>query len=202
MGSKIFGFVVIVGLCVAGYYIYDHYHQEKQLASGEVTWDSGQPTPEQKAAFDKENSGETPDGQNEHKQHTAAQDANAVATGQAEVGPDAGASPVAPAAPTNTVAPPATVTPAPAPATQPAPAPAGYTLGNGTSPANLPTRDTLPANAPNELHFSGSGTYQWYRQGNLTYRVDTASGRSCIAYATMEEWRKPIVSSHGCGRGA
>ena len=198
MGSKIFWLIIILVVCVGGYLIYDHYHQEKLLANGDVTWVSGKPSDEEHAAFLKENAGETPDGQSEHKQHTAAQDATAAATGQTEVGPAAGTSTTAPTTPVS----PTTAGAAPAPATQPASTPGTYTLGNGASTANLPTRDTLPPNAPNELHFSGGGTYQWYRQGNLTYRVDTASGRSCIAYATMEEWRKPIVSSHGCGRGA
>jgi hypothetical protein len=50
------------------------------------------------------------------------------------------------------------------------------------------------------MRFGGSGAYVLYRQGDLTYRVDTVTGSSCIAFATMEEWRKPIVYSHGCGR--
>jgi len=62
--------------------------------------------------------------------------------------------------------------------------------------------DSQSANAPNGMRFGGTGTYQWYRQGNLTWRIDTASGRSCIIYATLEEWRKQIVYSHGCGRNA
>jgi hypothetical protein len=28
--------------------------------------------------------------------------------------------------------------------------------------------------------------------------VDTESGNACIIFATMEEWKKPIVYSHGC----
>jgi hypothetical protein len=70
------------------------------------------------------------------------------------------------------------------------------------APAGLPTSDSQSPNAPNGMRFGGSGNYQWYRQGNLTWRIDTASGRSCIIYATMEEWRKQIVYSHGCGRNA
>jgi hypothetical protein len=65
---------------------------------------------------------------------------------------------------------------------------------------SVPVSDTVAPDAPNGLAFGGTGKYQWYRQGNLTWRVDTADGVSCIAFATMEEWRKPIVSTHGCGR--
>ena len=71
-----------------------------------------------------------------------------------------------------------------------------YSPGTPMYPA--PATDSQTPNAPNGMHFSGSGTYQWYRQGNLTYRVDTQSGRSCIVYATMEEWRKPYVYNNGC----
>ncbi len=59
--------------------------------------------------------------------------------------------------------------------------------------------DTIAPNPPNGLAFAGTGPYQWYRQGDLTWRIDSKSGASCIDYATMEEWSKPIVYSHGCG---
>lgn len=59
--------------------------------------------------------------------------------------------------------------------------------------------DSLPANPPNGYAYTGSGAYELYRQGDLTYRMDTKTGASCVMYATMEEWRKPIVYSHGCG---
>jgi len=195
MGSKIFWFLILVVLCVGAYFMYDHYHLEKSAGSGDVTWDSGQPSPEEHARFLKENAGETPDGQSEHKTHTASEDATAAATGTTEVGP---------AAKTDT---PVVVT-APAPK-----APESIvaktekeiqtlTTSTPAAPSNLPTSDSVPPNPTNGARFSGSGTYQWYRQGNLTWRVDTVSGHSCIDYATMEEWHKPIVSSHGCGRGA
>ena len=72
-------------------------------------------------------------------------------------------------------------------------------------PSNVPYapasygNDTIAPNPPNGLAFAGTGAYQWYRQGDLTWRVDSKSGASCIDYATMEEWSKPIVYSHGCG---
>ena len=72
---------------------------------------------------------------------------------------------------------------------------AGYAMANTSATGAPPMTDSQSANAPNGMRFSGSGTYQWYRQGNLTWRTDTASGRSCIVYATLEEWRKQIVLS-------
>jgi hypothetical protein len=204
MGSKIFGFCILLVVCVGLYLAYDHYHTQKQLDSGDVTC-TGCMTPEQSAAYEKEDHGETADGQSEHKIRTAREE-NALGNplGQAAAGQTAAATPATPATPP--VAPAAgatsTTTAAAAPPAQPAAPQPTYNVGAGAPPTSLPAHDTLPANAPNELHFSGSGNYQWYRQGNLTYRVDTVSGRSCIAYATLDEWRKQIVSSHGCGRGA
>lgn len=67
-----------------------------------------------------------------------------------------------------------------------------------SSPLTVPASDSLPANAPDGQRFSGSGQYQVYRQGNITWRIDTQTGQSCILFATPEEWRKPLVYSHGC----
>lgn len=58
--------------------------------------------------------------------------------------------------------------------------------------------DSQAPNAPNGAAFAGSGRYQIYRQGNLTWRVNTDDGTTCILFATDEEWRKPAVYSHGC----
>lgn len=63
---------------------------------------------------------------------------------------------------------------------------------------SAPASDSQTPNAPNGMAFSGSGQYQVYRQGNLTWRINTADGSTCILFATNEEWRKPIVYSHGC----
>jgi type IV secretory pathway VirB10-like protein len=63
----------------------------------------------------------------------------------------------------------------------------------------VPVSDTVAPNPPNGLAFGGTGKFQWYRQGSLTWRVNTESGSACIAFATLEEWRKPIVYTHGCG---
>ena len=47
--------------------------------------------------------------------------------------------------------------------------------------------------------FAGSGKYQLYRQGDITWRVNTDTGDACILFATDAQWRKPQVYSHGCG---
>ncbi len=202
MGSKIFWFCIFVAMCVGGYFIYDHIHQEKLMTNGDVTC-IGCMSPEASARFAKENSGETADGQSEHKIRTAREEnaagnpEGAVAAGQVAPQPAA-----APTAAQTAPAPVVAAAPVPTPAAQPAMAARTYTTSTGPAPASLPARDSIAPNPSNEVRFSGTGNYQWYRQGNLTWRVDTVSGRSCIDYATLEEWRKQIVSSHGCGRGA
>ncbi len=61
-----------------------------------------------------------------------------------------------------------------------------------------PAADSVSPNPANGMTFAGTGKYQVYRQGNLTWRVDTESGHACILFATMEEWAKPIVYNNGC----
>jgi hypothetical protein len=84
---------------------------------------------------------------------------------------------------------PATPPPAPQPTPAPAPKPS----------AALPVSDTIDRNPPVGMAFGGSGRYQWYRQGDITWRVNTETGKACIDFATMEEWRRKIVYTHGCG---
>jgi hypothetical protein len=64
----------------------------------------------------------------------------------------------------------------------------------------LPASDSLSPDPPNGVIFSGKGSYQWYRQGNLTWRLNTKTGASCVAFATLDEWQNPIVAHHGCSR--
>ena len=63
-----------------------------------------------------------------------------------------------------------------------------------------PASDSLSPNPPNGVVLSGKGSYQWYRQGNLTWRLNTKTGASCVAFATLDEWQNPIVAQHGCSR--
>jgi hypothetical protein len=187
-GNRIAVFLVLVAALVLGYFGYQHFHQAKVDESGEVAC-KGCMTADEKAKFEKENSGDTPDGQSEHKLRTAAAedkagfpDANAPVNGT----PGTAAGATASATEKTNLTP---VTQTNQPAAQ-----------NVSGAA--PMTDSQSPNAPNGMRFGGSGNYQWYRQGNITWRVDTASGRSCIVYATMEEWQKQIVMEHGCGRSA
>ena len=201
MGNRIAVLLVLIALAFGGYFFYEHYHQAGADENGEVTC-QGCMTPAEKARFEKEDHGETADGQSEHKSRSAGVDAGAgvpdaampagasateVAAGAAALGLSAANALTAQA---GAVAPPAAQ-------------PIRGNIATGTAAvAPMPATDSQPANAPNNVRFSGSGQYQWYRQGNLTWRIDTRSRRSCIIYATMEEWQKQIVMSHGCGRSA
>jgi cytoskeletal protein RodZ len=62
-----------------------------------------------------------------------------------------------------------------------------------------PATDTISANPPNGMKFAGQGKYQVYRQGNITWRLNTETGQTCVLFATDEEWKKPRVYHSGCG---
>ncbi|MDE3104157.1 MAG: hypothetical protein KGK08_03185 [Acidobacteriota bacterium] len=62
-----------------------------------------------------------------------------------------------------------------------------------------PAGDTISPNPPNGMAYAGKGRYQLYRQGNLTWRLDTDTGNTCVLFATDEEWKKPRVWRAGCG---
>ncbi len=53
---------------------------------------------------------------------------------------------------------------------------------------------------PSGTMFSGVGRYQLYRQGDITWRLDTETGKTCIVFATDEEWTKPRVFHNGCAK--
>lgn len=118
---------------------------------------------------------------------------------------------------------PAATGPGPAQPTQPivyppakssaAALPAGQTLlpsqDRTVAPAAAPSKaaagpvaDTILPNPPNGMAFAGSGRFQVYRQGSLTWRLDTDTGQTCVLFATNAEWRKPQVYRHGCRSSA
>lgn len=90
----------------------------------------------------------------------------------------------------------------PAPTEQPVetPEPAAA-AGAATDSAELtpPATDSIPRNPSNGMIFAGTGKYQIYRQGDITWRLNTDTGKACILFATNDEWRKPRVFQHGCG---
>ncbi len=84
-----------------------------------------------------------------------------------------------------------------------APIASDQTVQPGTSrtgAAAPPATDTISPDPPNGMVFSGTGHFQLYRQGNLTWRLNTDTGQSCVLFATDEEWKKPRVLNAGCGK--
>jgi hypothetical protein len=61
-----------------------------------------------------------------------------------------------------------------------------------------PPGDTISRNPQNGMIFAGSGKYQLYRQGDITWRLDTDTGWACVLFATDAQWAKARVFEHGC----
>jgi hypothetical protein len=102
-------------------------------------------------------------------------------------------------------APAATPTPAkraPMPGSTSVPTPVATTtqtsLQPDTNPTAPPASDTIDRNPPNGMVFAGTGHIQVYRQGNITWRINTDNGEACVLFATDREWRKPRVYNAGC----
>jgi hypothetical protein len=80
------------------------------------------------------------------------------------------------------------------------------TPAKGAHPAQIdgtlatpPSADSNPRNPPNGMIFAGRGKYQLYRQGDITWRLNTDNGQACILFATDAEWSQPRVFQQGCG---
>lgn len=80
---------------------------------------------------------------------------------------------------------------------QPA-APAAQPMPEATL-TQAPNSDSIPRNPPNGLAFAGSGKFQLYRQGDITWRLNTQTGETCILFATDAQWRLHRVYQAGCG---
>lgn len=72
--------------------------------------------------------------------------------------------------------------------------------GTKASSETAPLTDTINPNPPNGMVFSGTGHFQLYRQGDLTWRLNTNTGQSCVLFATDNEWKKPRVLRAGCNQ--
>jgi hypothetical protein len=75
----------------------------------------------------------------------------------------------------------------------------GDTSSSQDNVATIPTSDTINRNPPNGVVVARPGRYQLYRQGDITWRMDTNSGDACILFATQAQWHKTLVYDHGCG---
>jgi hypothetical protein len=85
---------------------------------------------------------------------------------------------------------------------QPAAPTQGQTQADTTAGSMVPpASDSIARNPPAGMLFAGTGKFQLYRQGDLTWRLNTDSGQACIIFATDAQWRLPRVFRNGCGRG-
>jgi hypothetical protein len=102
-------------------------------------------------------------------------------------------SPAAPAPkPSAAIVPSATPAPVPA-ATRPA------TLSpSRQATGKVPSLDSIPREAPNGALYAAAGKYQLYRQGDLTWRLNTDTGWACVIFATDTQWSKSRVWREGC----
>jgi len=62
----------------------------------------------------------------------------------------------------------------------------------------LPASQPASRNSSNRLVAAGSGKFELYRQGDLTFRLNTETGDACVLLATEAQWSKSIVYDHGC----
>ncbi len=107
--------------------------------------------------------------------------------------PAPAASPVPPPSQPAPIGPSAVSTPASAKPSSPEPG-----ASKPSAAASAPAADTIARNPPNGMLFTGSGKYQLYRQGDITWRLNTDTGWACVLLATDAQWRRPRVYQQGC----
>ena len=177
MAKRVIIIVVVLALAIFAYYSYNRYDARRAGLSGEVFSNDPQPS-------------------------------RAKAATGAAVSSDKKASD----SDVETIVYPSSVTAQPTPAAATAqPSSTAVTASTSASPdlqvtqaggpahGEAPVGDTISANPPNGMTFAGRGKYQVYRQGNITWRVNTETGQTCVLFATDEEWKKPRVYRAGCG---
>jgi hypothetical protein len=62
-----------------------------------------------------------------------------------------------------------------------------------------PAANALSPHPPSGFVTPATQKFALYRQGDLTYRLNTQSGQACVLLATDALWQKPLVYQHGCG---
>jgi hypothetical protein len=65
--------------------------------------------------------------------------------------------------------------------------------------AEQPAANALSPHPPSGFVTPATQKFALYRQGDLTYRLNTQSGQACVLFASEDLWRKPLVYQHGCG---
>jgi hypothetical protein len=65
--------------------------------------------------------------------------------------------------------------------------------------ATIPMAEPFNRNPQNGIVPVSGGKFQLYRQGDLTFRLNTETGQACVLFATQAQWSKTLVYEHGCG---
>ena len=91
----------------------------------------------------------------------------------------------------------AVATPVPAPPVPATIKPAAPAPSRQTN-LKVPSPDSIPRDAPNGALYAAAGKYQLYRQGDLTWRLNTDTGWACVIFATDTQWSRPRVWREGC----
>ena len=175
MAKRVVIIVVVLGLAIFAYVSYNRYDARRAGVSGEVFSNDPQPSRAKVDSTSRAATGST--GSSDKK----ASDSDA-----------------------ETIVYPSSVATQPTPTTATAPtsaAPSDLQVTQSGQPAQetIPAGDTISPNPANGMAFAGRGKYQVYRQGNITWRLNTETGQSCVLFATDEEWKKPRVYHAGCG---
>lgn len=81
------------------------------------------------------------------------------------------------------------------------PATGADAAANSAAQTPVATPVAIPLNRipPNGAVFKGTGQFVIYREGDITWRLDSATGNACVIFATNAQWSKPNVYDHGCG---
>jgi hypothetical protein len=176
MAKRVIIIVVVLALAIFAYYSYNRYDATRAGLSGEVFSNDPQPS-RTKAATGTTASSDKKASDSDvetivYPSSTTTQPAPTAATAQ----------------PSSTAV-----------ASAPASSDLQVTQAGGPTHEGAPAGNTISANPPNGMMFAGRGKYQVYRQGNITWRVNTETGQTCVLFATDEEWKKPRVYQAGCG---
>lgn len=72
--------------------------------------------------------------------------------------------------------------------------------GDAASAPNtaIPATDSIAPNPPNGVAFGRNGHFQVYRQGDITWRLNTVTGTTCVLFATDAQWRQPRIRHAAC----
>jgi hypothetical protein len=183
MAKRVVIIVVVLALAIFAYYSYNRYDSRRAGVSGEVFSNDPQPSKARADAASRSATGSTA---SSDKKASDSDVETIVYPSSVTAQPAASATTTQPSSTT-------------AAATTPASPGLQVTQTGDAAHEATPTADTISANPPNGMMFAGRGKYQVYRQGNITWRVNTETGQTCILFATDEEWKKPRVYHAGCG---